>query len=131
MDTTTIKAKVALICALTVRNLPTPLREIPGLRKWCGGKWGKITGCPWLDWLRNRTWRGQSVTHWIALNDQSLEWDENHGVVRGRHNDALCESAGRKKTHESKGDVAAPSDSQQQMAMPPSVGNAHNNTKDK
>ncbi len=46
-------------------------------------------------------------------------------------NDALCESAGRKKTHESKGDVAAPSDSQQQMAMPPRVGNAHNNTKDK
>ena len=47
-------------------------------------------------------------------------------------NDALCESAGRNKTHESKGDVAAPSDSQQQMAMPPSVGNAHNNnTKDK
>lgn len=42
-------------------------------------------------------------------------------------NDALCESAGRKKTHESTGDVAAPSDSQQQMAMPPSVGNAHNN----
>ncbi len=46
-------------------------------------------------------------------------------------NGALCESAGRKKTHESTGDVAAPSDSQQQMAMPPSVGNAHNNTKDK
>ena len=46
-------------------------------------------------------------------------------------NDALCESAGRNKTHESKGDVAAPSDSQQQMAMPPSVGNAHNNTKSK
>lgn len=44
-------------------------------------------------------------------------------------NDALCESAGRKKTHESGRDVAAPSDSQQQMAMPPSVGNAHNNTK--
>ncbi len=46
-------------------------------------------------------------------------------------NDALCESAGRKKTHESGRDVAAPSDSQQQMAMPPSVGNAHNNTKNK
>lgn len=46
-------------------------------------------------------------------------------------NDALCESAGRKKTHESGRDVAAPSDSQQQKAMPPSVGNAHNNTKNK
>ena len=49
----------------------------------------------------------------------------------GEGNAALCESAGRKKTFISDGDVAAPSDSQQQMAMPPSVGNAHNNTKSK
>lgn len=32
-------------------------------------------------------------------------------------NAALCESAGRKKTHESERDIAAPSDSQQQLAM--------------
>ena len=68
-------------------------------------------------------------------HDLREAWLTGHsvGVLNRRaeseaQNDALCESAGRNKTHESKGDVAAPSDSQQQMAMPPSVGNAHNNT---
>lgn len=58
-------------------------------------------------------------------------WQRYHRALADSANDALCESAGRKKTHESGRDVAAPSDSQQQMAMPPSVGNAHNNTKNK